>query len=102
MLDFYALRAQQYGWFLQFVHDWDKKKNLTQLPNMAYSVALAQFHHSKSKTTNNEEMAERADEMLQKALIEFPGMLLPLLDKCSVDIDKRVYASQFFLDAQSK
>ena len=95
MLDFYALRAQQYAWFLDFIQTWDVKRNLTQLPNMAYSTALAQFYHCK----NNDYSA--ADASLQKALIEFPGVLLPLLDKCSVDIDKRVLGSQYFLDAQS-
>ena len=32
----------------------------------------------------------------------FPGVLWPLLDKCSVDIDKRVMASPYFVEAQSK
>ena len=59
-------------------------------------MALAEFYNSK-----NQDYA-LADHSIQKALIEFPGVLLPLLDKCSVDIDKRVLGSQFFLDAQSK
>ena len=81
---------------LEFLNSWDPKRNLTQLPNMAYSMALAQFYNSK-----NQDYA-LADHSIQRALIEFPGVLLPLLDKCSVDIDKRVLGSQFFLDAQSK
>ena len=64
---------------------------------MAYSLALAHFYSSK-----NEDGLKAADEKMQKALIDFPGVLLPLLDKCSVDIDKRVMGSSFFLDAQSK
>ena len=96
MLDFYAIRAQQHSWFIEFVESWDPQRNLTQLPNMAYSMALAKFYSCKDN-----DYAE-ADERIQKALIEFPGVLLPLLDKCSVDIDKRVLGSQFFLDAQSK
>ena len=97
MMDFYAIRAQQHSWFLEFVEFWDSRRNLTQLPNMAYSVALAEFY-----ATKNTDNAATADHKLQKALIDFPGVLLPLLDKCSVDIDKRVMGSQFFLDAQSK
>ena len=96
MLDFYAIRAQQHSWFIDFVESWDPQRNLTQLPNMAYSIALAKFYGSKTNDLSD------ADEKIQKALIEFPGVLLPLLDKCSVDIDKRVLGSQFFLDAQSK
>ena len=96
MMDFYALRSQQYSWFLEFLTSWDPKRNLTQLPNMAYSMALAQFYSSK-----NQDFA-MADHSIQKALIEFPGVFLPLMDKCSVEIDKRVLGSPFFLDAQSK
>ena len=97
MMDFYAIRAQQHSWYLEFVESWDALgRNLSQLPNMAYSTALAEFYASKNGNT------AAADQKLQKALIAFPGVLLPLLDKCSVDIDKRVMGSPFFLDAQSK
>ena len=97
MLDFYAIRAQQHVWLIDFVKSWDPKKNLSQLPNIAYSLALANFYSSKNAETTLE-----ADEKMQRALIDFPGVLLPLLDKCSVDIDKRVLGSAFFLDSQSK
>ena len=97
MLDFYAIRSQQHNWFVEFVKCWDPAKNLSQLPNIAYSLALGCFYASK-----NSENTSEADEKLQKALIEFPGVFLPLLDKCSVEIDKRVLGSPFFLDAQSK
>ena len=82
MMDFYAIRSQQYSWFLEFLTSWDPKRNLTQLPNMAYSMALAQFYSSK-----NQDFA-MADHSIQKALIEFPGVFLPLMDKCSVEIVK--------------
>ena len=96
MIDFYAIRSQQYGWWIEFVQNWDPSRNLTQLPNIAFSLALAHFHGAKNGDFG------MADQKLQKALIDFPGVLLPLLDKCSVDIDKRVMGSAFFLDAQSK
>ena len=97
MIDFYAIRAQQFQWFVEFVSSWDMTKNLTMLPNMAFSVALAHFYMAK-----NPEITPEADARIQKALIDFPGVLLPLLDKCSVEIDKRALGSPYFLDAQSK
>ena len=41
-----------------------------------------------------------ADEMLQTALVNFPGVLLPLLDKCSIDAEDKVARHPFFVDSQ--
>jgi len=61
------------------------------------------FHiNSAGKNNSTENPNLEADEKLQRALIDFPGVLWPLLDKCSVDIDKRVMASPYFVEAQSK
>ena len=98
MIDFYAIRAQQYSWFCEFVQFWDPSKNLTMLPNMAFSLALAHFYSGK----NPDQISKEADARIQKALIDFPGVLLPLLDKISVEVDQRVMLSPYFLDAQSK
>ena len=50
-----------------------------------------------------EELRKRADEMLQRALIMFPGVLIPLLDKCSIQPDPVVSAHPFFgPDAQTR
>ncbi len=103
MIDFYAIRAQQHSWFLDLIRDWEPKKNLTQLPNIAYSLALAELQAARSATKTPEEAdTSKADTILQNALIMFPGVLWPLLDKCSVDIDKRLSASSYFVEAQSK
>ena len=74
MLDFYAIRAQQHAWFVEFVKNWDPKKNLAQLPNIAYSLALATFYSGNSAGKNNstENTNLEADEKLQRALIDFP------------------------------
>lgn len=86
-IDFYALRAREYKWFVDFCNLWDSTRNLTQLPNIAYSLALAYFCLGHFDT---------ADELLQNALIMFPGVLMPLLDKCSVQPDSKVTAHNFF------
>lgn len=87
LIDFYALRAREYEWFIEFVNLWDNARNLTQLPNITYSLALAHFH------LGNEDIA---NELLQDALIKFPGILVPLLDKCSIQTDKKVTTHDFF------
>ena len=102
MFDFYALRAQHYAWFTNFFDTFEVSKNLSQLPNIAYSVAVAHFYlATKEKETDTVAMG-KADAALQKALIMFPGVLLPLLDKCSIEPDKKAMGHTFFLDAERK
>ncbi|KAI4488096.1 hypothetical protein M0804_004944 [Polistes exclamans] len=86
-IDFYALRAREYKWFVDFCNLWDSTRNLTQLPNIAYSLALSHFCLGNHETAN---------ELLQNALIMFPGVLIPLLEKCSVQTDSKVTAHCFF------
>ncbi|KAJ8682073.1 hypothetical protein QAD02_017865 [Eretmocerus hayati] len=87
MIDFYAIRSKEYEWFCEFCSLWENSRNLQQLPNIAYSLALAHFHLGNKET---------ADELLQTALIMFPGVLMPLLDKCSVQTDSKVTSHNFF------
>ncbi|XP_011144810.1 transcription factor 25 isoform X2 [Harpegnathos saltator] len=86
-IDFYALRAKEYEWFIKFCNLWENSRRLTQLPNILYSLALAHFR-----------LGEKADanELLQKALIMFPGVLMLLLDKCSIQTDSKVMYHDFF------
>ncbi len=58
----------QYEWFVRFFDEFDVSKNLSLLPNFAFSVALAHFHRQ-----DNE---DKADKALQNALIMFPGKFL--------------------------
>nr|CAG4638662.1 EOG090X0BCY [Cyclestheria hislopi] len=92
MIDFYAIRAQEYNWFIHFFNCYESKKNLTQLPNFAYAIALAYFYHSKTESSS----AAKADEYLQQALLMFPGVLDPLLSKCSIQADCRVTKHPYF------
>lgn len=43
---------------------------------------------------------EQAHILLQKALIMFPGVLIPLTEKCNVQTDSRITSSPFFKNAQ--
>lgn len=89
-LDFYAIRAGEYRWLLELIGETEACRNLSQLPNMAFGRAVAYFHL---------EELEKADELLQDSLIMFPGVLIPLLEKCSVAPDAKTLASYFFMDA---
>lgn len=94
-LDFYALRAQKYDWLIQIASEWEATRNLSQLPNFAYSVAVAHFQLSAGRDV------ELAHHLLQNALIMFPSVLLPLLEKCGVQPDSRVSGHPFFAQAQN-
>lgn len=43
IVDYYAIRSKQFAWFIKFYEEWDPLRNLSQLPNMAYSYALSLF-----------------------------------------------------------
>ncbi|KAH8402858.1 hypothetical protein KR222_007670 [Zaprionus bogoriensis] len=88
VIDYYALRSKQFAWLVEFFEQYNATRNLAQLPNMAYSYALALF------TLYGR--CDRSNEALQYALLMFPGVLRPLLDEMSVQTDKRVLASSYF------
>ncbi|KAK4877302.1 hypothetical protein RN001_009808 [Aquatica leii] len=89
VIDFYALRAKEYVWLIDFFLEWETTKNLSQLPNFAYSIAIAYFYISDGDTT-------KADSLLQEALLMFPGVLVQLLDKCSIQVDNKVSNHSYF------
>ncbi|XP_012228074.1 ribosome quality control complex subunit TCF25 [Linepithema humile] len=86
-IDFYALRSKEYEWFIEFCDLWESARNLTQLPNIAYSLALAHFRLGNKSD---------ADTLLQNALIMFPGVLMLLIEKCSIQSDVKVMGHEFF------
>ncbi len=97
MIDFYALRCEQYEYLVNLYDEWEPKKKLSLLPNFCYSVSLALYYMSRSSlSTNDSNLEERANTQLQEALIMFPGVLLPLLDKCSVEPDSNVSKCDYF------
>ena len=57
---------------------------------------MARFHSAQ----DGDKDFSMADEMLQTALVNFPGVLLPLLDKCSIDAEDKVARHPFFVDSQ--
>ncbi|MCI4379501.1 hypothetical protein PGIGA_G00229110 [Pangasianodon gigas] len=99
LIDFLCLRCREYTFLIRLYDEWEVHRNLSQLPNFAFSVALACYHVSQQEETPPEEsqrMKLRSDTLLQDALIFFPGVLMPLLDHCSVQPDAAVSSHAFF------
>ncbi|XP_078106009.1 ribosome quality control complex subunit TCF25 isoform X2 [Sander vitreus] len=104
-IDFLMLRSREYHSLLQLHQDWEfvfvlqEHRNLSQLPNFAFSTALCHFHLSQQEDVDPEESDKerhKADQLLQNALIMFPGVLIPLLDLCTVQPDPTVTSHAFF------
>eukprot|EP00095_Tigriopus_kingsejongensis_P000320 maker-scaffold292_size219010-snap-gene-1.35 protein:Tk00320 transcript:maker-scaffold292_size219010-snap-gene-1.35-mRNA-1 annotation:"transcription factor 25" len=97
LIDFYAIKSLQHNWLTNFYEEWEPKRNLSQLPNWAYSISIAYFAQADESP---EKDYTKADEMLQRALIMFPNILAPLLDKCSIEPDSKVLTHSYFVEAQ--
>ncbi|KAF8566461.1 hypothetical protein P879_02591 [Paragonimus westermani] len=89
MIDHYALSSGQFDFLLQLYARLNPSRNLHLLPNFAYSVALAVYLKKESQ-----DVQPNADELLQDALIMFPGFLTRLLKHISLgginNLDKSV------------
>ncbi|KAG8144244.1 putative Transcription factor 25 protein [Naja naja] len=104
MVDLLSLRAREYAFLTRMFQEWEGHRNLSQLPNFAFSVPLAYFLLSQQEDLSEAEQSrarEQADGLIQQALIMFPSALMPLLDRCSVQPDPVVASHAFFgLEAQ--
>lgn len=89
VIDYYALRAKQYEWLVQLYDEWEGSNNLSQLPNMAYSYALSLFYLNKNGNL------DLADKAIQYAVLMFPGVVKPLLDALSVQVDSRANSHKY-------
>jgi hypothetical protein len=98
VIDYYALRAKEYVFLPRFLRqyrnfggsggkDESDLSALADLPNFAFSLALAQYH-IENEEQNNVEPSQvdhtRSSEYLERALLLWPMMLGPLLEKCAV------------------
>lgn len=93
VIDYYALRAKQYEFLVQLYDEWENSNNLSQLPNMAYSYALALFYLNKNGNL------ELADKAIQYAVLMFPGVVKPLLDQVQVQVDPRANSHKYISTA---
>ena len=98
MIDYFALRAHQHDWLIRYAAQNEARKNLSQLPNWAYSLAIAEFYAARD--AGDAGNFDKADELLQNALILFPGVLIPMMEKCAIESDKAVAGNRHFIDGQ--
>uniref|UniRef100_A0A452TX67 Transcription factor 25 n=1 Tax=Ursus maritimus TaxID=29073 RepID=A0A452TX67_URSMA len=83
LVDHLALRARNYEYLIRLFQEWEAHRNLSQLPNFAFSQELSSAR-------------EQASVLIRQALTMFPGVLLPLLEYCSVRPDAAVATHRFF------
>nr|XP_056718527.1 transcription factor 25 [Euleptes europaea] len=99
IIDLLSLRAKEYAFLTRVFQDWERQRNLSQLPNFAFSVPLAYFFLSQQEEVLEAESSqahEKASSLIRQALIMFPSVLMPLLDHCSVQPDAMVASHVFF------
>ncbi|KAI5276857.1 transcription factor 25 isoform X1 [Manis pentadactyla] len=98
LVDHLALRARCYEYLIRLFQEWEPHRNLSQLPNFAFSVPLAYFLLSQHADLPEQLSPERekASLLIQQALTMFPGALMPLLEYCSVRPDPAVASHHFF------
>ncbi|XP_062965564.1 ribosome quality control complex subunit TCF25 isoform X2 [Cynocephalus volans] len=99
LIDHLALRARNYEYLIRLFQEWEVHRNLSQLPNFAFSVPLAYFLLSQQAELPEHELSaarEKASLLIQQALTMFPGVLMPLLEYCSVRPDATVSHHHFF------
>ncbi|KAJ6657158.1 hypothetical protein lerEdw1_002747 [Lerista edwardsae] len=98
-IDVLSLRAREYAFLTRLAQEWESHRNLSQLPNFAFSVPLAYFFLSQQEDLPEAELGqahERAASLIRQSLIMFPSVLMPLLDRCSVQPDSTVASHPFF------
>ncbi|XP_063932393.1 ribosome quality control complex subunit TCF25-like isoform X2 [Zophobas morio] len=99
MLDFYAIKAKSYHFLKLFYETWKEKKSLDLLPNFNYSLALAEFLLEKEEMASQEVAdldALSSSKQLQRALLLFPGVALPLFEKCGFRLKRSCSDHSYF------
>ncbi|CAF1625105.1 unnamed protein product, partial [Didymodactylos carnosus] len=91
IIDYYALRSEEYDFLLKFYNEQNNRLNLDGLPNFAYSISLALYHQSKQTKDQSQ-----ANLKLQEALLRFPSTFKYLLDKMSIQPDRNVEKNKYF------
>ncbi|PAA86129.1 hypothetical protein BOX15_Mlig008420g4 [Macrostomum lignano] len=91
LIDAACLMSGQEEFLLRLLHAWEPSRHLTQLPNWAFSAALARFRLGRPD----------AAAALDAALIQFPSVLAPLLARLSVEAAPPVSGCRLFSAAEA-
>ena len=52
LLDYYAIKSEEYQYFIQLTDEYEHSRNVSLLPNFAFSLALAHFHLGDTDTAD--------------------------------------------------
>ncbi|KAJ1945105.1 hypothetical protein FBU59_002410 [Linderina macrospora] len=97
-LDFHALKAKQFEYVRSFVSDWTLSP--VELPNWAYSRALAEFMYENSRAGKSAATqgsgTKKSLDMLVSAILWFPTVVPLLWSKANIDVDPVVLTHPYF------
>lgn len=82
-MDFYALKANQFDWIIEFWNYFKDSKKLHLYPNWTFSRALASFELETLKGKDH----ESSSQMLKEAILTFPSVVPQLFQLASVSDD---------------
>ncbi|KAK3836022.1 MAG: transcriptional repressor TCF25-domain-containing protein [Linnemannia elongata] len=91
-IDFFALKAQEYVYLQKLYERLQEEHGLSQLPNFAYSMALAQFHLETAQGKGHDE----SSRLLQRAILLFPSAVPLLADQGSFSVDSEMSGEAAF------
>ncbi|KAF8945009.1 Transcription factor 25 [Haplosporangium gracile] len=94
-IDFFALKAQEYVYLQKLYERLQEEHGLGQLPNFAYSMALAQFHLETAQGKAHDE----SSKLLQRAILLFPSAVPLLADQGSFSVDSEMSGEAAFYPA---
>lgn len=96
LIDFYSIRSEEYDFLIDFTDSWSQ---LSKLPNINFSLALAHFlksRCSKQSRKDSENHLEKANNILERSLLLFPNFIIPLLDACSAEPSAELRRCNYF------
>ncbi|KAJ3182612.1 hypothetical protein HDU87_007950 [Geranomyces variabilis] len=76
-IDFYAINAKEFDWYMQFWKGNEKQYNLATRPNHSFNLALATWELETSRNQDHSDSSAK----LQNAIIHFPATIPPLYEK---------------------
>jgi len=91
-IDYYAIRSGEYEFLFKLYNEFENAQILQTLPNFSFSLALAKFIMENNGMHGMDALS--SNELLQRALLHFPMVIVPLFKKCG-------FAQQFTLEGKT-
>ncbi|CAG8596229.1 12452_t:CDS:2, partial [Acaulospora morrowiae] len=97
-IDYLGLKAKQYEYVLSFTNEWEHHI-LKDLPNFAYSSAMAKFQLELQNSNSKNHEASTA--LLERAIIYYPSIVPKLAEKCDFQIDSDIADNEFIAEVST-